>query len=158
MSLEAFKREEEVSLFNTHQYFPEEGASWILVLRMADLRARVAVLETKVRILREEIVHISVHIASVLTSLQALRRAVSNLQDMAFDAADDGLDLEFGDAAAAEQNADEDSDGNLNASDDRSDAANDGADSGDGGDGGGTMRLMTPLSTSSTIVIVIRRE
>ncbi|KAG5544871.1 hypothetical protein RHGRI_017360 [Rhododendron griersonianum] len=128
---------------------------------MADLRARVAVLETEVRILQEEIAHINAHIASVLTSLQALRRAVSNLQDMAFDAMDDGLDPKIGDAAATEQNADDYSDGNPNASDDRSDAANDasdGADSGDGGDGGGDNEVDDAAFDVFTAMIVIRRE
>ncbi|KAF7117132.1 hypothetical protein RHSIM_RhsimUnG0002900 [Rhododendron simsii] len=94
---------------------------------MADVRAWVAIFETEVRILREEIAHINAHIASLLTSLQTLQRAVSNLQDMAFDTVDDDLDPEFGGAAAVEQNVD-DSDRNLNASDDRLDAANDASD------------------------------
>lgn len=102
-----------------------------------DLRACVAVLETEVRILREEITHINAHIASVLTSLQALQRAISNLQDIAFDVVEDGLDPDLGDATAAEQNAKEDSDGNANASDDHSGAASDRANSEDGGDDGG---------------------
>lgn len=65
-----------------------------------------------------------------------LRQAITNLQDAAFKARDDELDLEFRGEQESNGTA-ENNDGNPNASDDCSDAADDafdGANSGDGSD------------------------
>lgn len=58
------------------------------------------------------------------SSLQTLRRAVSNLQDIAFDAKDDGPNAKLGGKVTVDEESSED----PNALDDHSDAANDASD------------------------------
>lgn len=89
-------------------------------------------------VFREEIEHLNGHIATLLSTICSLHRAITSLQDATFGAGIDDLDQEFGRGQEAEGTK-EDSDGNPNASDDRSNVANDathGANSGDGSDGG----------------------
>lgn len=66
------------------------------------------------------------------SSLQTLRRAVSNLRDIAFDAKDDGPNIKL----KGKVTANEESNGDPNASDDHSDATNDASDGSSPGDDG----------------------
>ncbi|KAI8572300.1 hypothetical protein RHMOL_Rhmol01G0186700 [Rhododendron molle] len=105
---------------------------------MADLVACVIALETEMMILRQVIDHLNGHIATLLSTIRYLRQAITSLQDVAFEAKNDELDLEFGGKEETDGTV-EDSDGNPNASDDRSNITNDASDgaySGDGCDGG----------------------
>lgn len=94
-------------------------------------------LEAEMGVFHEEIEHLNGHIATLFSTIRSLRRAISNLQDAAFEAGNDELDPEFRGGQEAE-GTEEDSDVNPNASDDRSNAANDasdGANLGSGDDG-----------------------
>lgn len=105
---------------------------------MVGLSAPVSMLEVEMAMLCQKIKHLNDHIATLLSTIHSFQRAISSLQDAAFAAERDNLDLEFGGGQEAEK-IEEDSDGNPNASDNRSDAANDaskGANSGDRSDGG----------------------
>ncbi|KAI8572091.1 hypothetical protein RHMOL_Rhmol01G0171800 [Rhododendron molle] len=69
----------------------------------------------------------------MISTIRTLRRAVSNLQDLAFDAQHDKHDPDF----VPERESDDtvkDSKGNPNGSDDHSHGANDASDGADSGD------------------------
>ncbi|KAI8547433.1 hypothetical protein RHMOL_Rhmol07G0195000 [Rhododendron molle] len=53
-------------------------------------------LEAEMAALRQEIEHLNGHIATLLSTICSLRRAITSLQDAAFEAENDNLDLEFG--------------------------------------------------------------
>lgn len=98
------------------------------------LIARVITLEAEMAFFREEIDRLNHHIATLVSTIRTIRRAISNLQDVAVDAQDDELDPEFAEQRESNDTA-EDSEGNLNGSDDRSDDVNDASDGANSGGG-----------------------
>lgn len=98
------------------------------------LVTHVIAFETEMRSLRQGIDFLTQQIITFLSTIRFLRRAISNLQDAAFDVQENELDPKF-----KEKLESSDSDGNPNSLDDHSDSANDatnGAHSGDGSEWG----------------------
>lgn len=93
---------------------------------MADssLVARVISLEAEMAFYHEEIEELNRQIARLISTICILRRAVSNLQDVAFDQLDDKHDPEYVPECESDDTA-EDSAGNPSGFDNRSDGAND---------------------------------
>ncbi|KAI8559796.1 hypothetical protein RHMOL_Rhmol04G0202500 [Rhododendron molle] len=91
------------------------------------LAARVVSLEAEMAFYREEIEQLNAQIARLISTIRTLRRAVSNLQDIVFNQMDDKYAPEH-----LSDDTTEDSEGNPNGSDDRSNGANDA--SGEGSD------------------------
>ncbi|KAI8572157.1 hypothetical protein RHMOL_Rhmol01G0176500 [Rhododendron molle] len=90
----------------------------------SDLTERVASLEAEMAFYRREIEQLNEQIARLISTIRTLRRAVSNLQDFAFNQLDDKDDPESASGRESDETA-EDSEGNPNGSDDRSDGASD---------------------------------
>ncbi|KAI8549113.1 hypothetical protein RHMOL_Rhmol06G0001000 [Rhododendron molle] len=87
-----------------------------------DLAARVVSLEAEMAFYRGEIEQLNEQIARLISTIRTLRRAVSNLQDFAFDRLDNKHDPEYAPERESDETA-EDSEGNPNGSDDRSNGA-----------------------------------
>ncbi|KAG5548768.1 hypothetical protein RHGRI_014202 [Rhododendron griersonianum] len=100
---------------------------------MADtnLAERVASLEAEMGFYCEEIEQLNAQIVRLISTIRTLRRAVSSLQDFAFDQVDDKHDPEYAPGRESDETANDVS-GDPNGSDDRSDGANDA--SGEGSD------------------------
>lgn len=106
---------------------------------MRDLGASMRDLEGEVAHLREVVTLLWVQLSSLQSTMHMLQKVISSLQDDAFEAKMEALDLEFGSykPAKEEDDGEEDSNDNPNASDDLSDAANDASDKADFGDDDG---------------------
>ncbi|KAI8568181.1 hypothetical protein RHMOL_Rhmol02G0177600 [Rhododendron molle] len=93
------------------------------------LAACVEALEAEMAYYRGEIEELNTQIARLITTIRSLRRAMSNLQDFCFNQLDDKDDPESVPGHESEESA-EDSEGNPNCSDNRSDNVNDASDGG----------------------------
>ncbi|KAG5523906.1 hypothetical protein RHGRI_030790 [Rhododendron griersonianum] len=105
---------------------------------MADLQARMQILEDEVAHLREVVMLLRAQLSSHQSTTHMLQKAVSSLQDDVFEAKMEALDPEFRSYKPAKEEGDSD-----NHSDDRSDAANDASDvvNSEGGDDGGNNEV-----------------
>lgn len=92
-----------------------------------NLVKRVITFEAEMAFFRKEIDRLNHHVATLVSTIRTLRRTISNLQDVAFDALDDELDPEFAEERKFESTA-EDSEGNPNKLDNHSNDANDASD------------------------------
>ncbi|KAI8558946.1 hypothetical protein RHMOL_Rhmol04G0135900 [Rhododendron molle] len=90
----------------------------------SDLVARVESLDPEMSFYRREIEALNQQIGRLIGTIRTLHRAVSNLQDFAFDQLDDKEDSDSVLGRESDETA-EDSEGNPNGSDDRSDGASD---------------------------------